>query len=244
MKREELKAEERKVTGKQVRKLRREGILPANIYGKNFDSLSIQLPIKEFEVVYSKAHETGLVDLHVGKDVHPVLIQNVQKDPISKSPVHVDFYKVNLKEKVKSTIPVVAVGEAKAVSDKIGVLLQTLNEIEVEALPTDLPEKIEVNVENLAEIDDNILVGDIATASAVEILTSPDSTVFRIGELVTKEAEELEAEEAAEAEAAAEEGAAETAEGEEKKEEGEGGEKVEEEVKEEPPAEKKDEKSE
>jgi len=244
MKREELKADSRKITGKQVRKLRREGTLPANIYGKNFKSLTIQLPAKEFETVYGKAHETGLIDLHIGKDVHPVLIQNVQKDPISKNAIHVDFYKVNLKEKVKSTVPVVDVGEAKAVSEKVGVLLQTLNEIEVEALPTELPEKIEINVENLSEIDAHILVGDITAPTGVTILTSPDSTVFRIGELVTKEAEELEAEEAAEAEAAAEEGATEAeAEGEGEKEEGE--EKpAEGEVKEETPGVKKEEQTE
>ncbi len=218
MKREELKAETRTVTGKQVKKLRREGISPANIYGKGFDSISIQLSTKDFESVYSKAHETGLVDLIVGKDTHPVLIHNVQRHPISHEAIHVDFYKVNLKEKVKTSIPVVASGEAKAVKDKIGGLMQALNEIEVEALPAELPENIEVSIEHLAAIDDHILVSDLKVPSGVTILTAPDSTVFRITELISQEAEKLEAEEAAEAEAAAEatveEGAAVEAEGE------------------------------
>lgn len=205
MKRETLAAEKRTVTGKQVKKLRREGIVPANIYGKAFESTSIQLPAKEFEAIYTKVHETGLVDLTVGKDTHPVLIHNVQRNPISLTPIHVDFYKVNLKEKVKTSIPVVPVGEAKAEKDKIGALMQSLNEVEVEALPTDLPEKIEVNVEHLAEIDAHILVSDLKVPTGVEILTEPESTVFRVTELVSQEAEELEAQEAAEAEAASEE---------------------------------------
>ncbi len=207
MKHEPLKAEKRIVTGKKVRRLRKEGIVPANIYGKSFESLSLQLPISEFEAIYTKVRETGLVDLKVGSDTHPVLIHNVQRNPLNLSPIHVDFYKVNLKEKVKSTIPVIATGEAKAEKEKIGALMQSLMEVEIEALPADLPENIEVNVESLAKIDDTILVSDLKTPDGVEITTSPDSTVFRISELVSQEAEDLEAEVSAEAEAASEESA-------------------------------------
>lgn len=207
MKREELKAEHRTITGKQVKKLRREGLAPANIYGKSFDSISIQLPIKEFESVYSKVHETGLVDLTVGKDTYPVLIHNVQRNPLSHDAIHVDFYKVNLKEKVKTSIPVIGIGEAEAEKQKVGALMQSINEVEVEALPAELPENIEVSVEHLAVIDDHILISDLKVPSGVEILTDPESTVFRITELVSQEAEQLEAEEEAAAEAAAEESA-------------------------------------
>ena len=205
MNRVELKAEKRTVTGKQVKKLRREGLTPANIYGKGFESISLQLPVKDFESIYNKVHETGLVDLVIGKETFPVLIHNVQRNPLSHDAIHVDFYKVNLKEKVKTSIPVVSVGEAKAEKDKVGALMQSLNEVEVEALPTDLPEKIEVSVEHLAQIDDHILVSDLKVPTGVEILTEAEGTVFRITELVSQEAEELEAEEEAAAEAAAEE---------------------------------------
>lgn len=217
MQRESLIAEKRTVTGKKVRFLRREGVLPANIYGKDFKSLSIQLPIKDFINIYNKVHETGLVDLKVGSDNYPVLIQNVHIEPLNRTPLHADFFKVNLKEKVKSAIPVVAVGEPKAVTDKIGVLLQTLNEVEVEALPADLPENIEINVENLANIDDQITVEEVKTPNGVSILSEPSQPIFRIGELVSEEAEELAAEEEAAAEAASEEAAAEV---EQKPEEG------------------------
>ncbi len=209
MKRESLAAEKRTVTGKRVKHLRREGILPANMFGKGIKSTSLQLPLKEFEHVYKIVHETGLVDLSFGGETYPILIQNVHEHPITHTPLHADFFKVNLKEKVKASIPIVAVGEPKAVTDKLGVLLQTLSEVEVEALPADLPEHIEVNVENLASIDDSLSLEDVKVPTGVEILAEPTEMIFRIAELVSEEAEELAAEEEAAAEAASE-----TAEGE------------------------------
>ncbi|MDO8269427.1 MAG: 50S ribosomal protein L25 [Candidatus Levybacteria bacterium] len=204
-KREKLNAEKRIVLGKKVRHLRKEGILPANMFGKGIKSLSVQLPITEFQEVYKKVHETGLVDLAIDGENHPILIQNVHIHPITHTPLHADFFKVNLKEKVKATIPIVAVGEPKAITDKIGVLLQALSEVEVEALPADLPEHIEVNVEKLAQIDENITVADMKVPADVEIMAEPTEMVFRIGELVSEEAEELAAEEEAASEAASEE---------------------------------------
>ena len=201
MKREALKVDKRTVSGKKVKKLRREGILPANVYGKEMKSASVQVPLKDFLSVYREVHETGLVDLSYDTQTLPVLIHNVQLDPRSQIPLHADFFKVNLKEKITARIPVVAVGEPTAVLDKVGLLEQPVAELEVEALPTDLPEKIEVNVEALAAVDEQILVSDIKAADGVAILNEPSQVVFKIGELVTKEMKEEIA--AAEAEAAA-----------------------------------------
>ena len=127
-------------------------------------------------------------------------------------PLHADFFKVNLKEKVKAMVPIELTGEPKAVVDKVGLLMAILNELEVEALPTDLPEKIEVEVANLANIDAQITVSDLKLPEGVETLTDPNQVVAKIGELVSKEAQELAAEEAAAAEAAAAESAAEAGE--------------------------------
>ncbi len=214
MKREKLAAEKRTILGKKVKHLRREGILPANMFGKGIKSTSLQLPLKDFQHVFSIVHETGLVDLTVDGETHPVLIQNVHIQPITHIPLHADFFKVNLKEKVKATIPIVAVGEPKAVSDKIGVLLQPLSEVEVEALPADLPEHIEVNVEKLANIDDSISLGDVKIPAGIELMAEPGEMVFRIAELVSEAAEELAAEEEAAAEAASAEGETQPSEGE------------------------------
>jgi large subunit ribosomal protein L25 len=205
MKRFKLTAEKRKITGKQVKKLRRDGILPANVYGKDIKSQSLQLPQTEFDKVFEEAGETGVIDLSVGNDTIPVLIHNIHSDYRNRV-IHADFFKVNLKEKVTATIPVELVGEPKAVTEKIGLVMEITKEVEIEALPTELPEKIEVNVENLANIDDQITVGELTKPTGVEILTDPNLVVVKIGELVTKEAQEQAAEEAAAAEAASAEG--------------------------------------
>lgn len=208
-KREKLNVTKRETLGKEVRKLRREGILPANIYGADFKSAAVQLPTKEFNHVFGISGETGLVDLEFDGQVIPVLIKNVFINNMTDEVLHADFHKVNLKEKVTTKIPVEAVGEAKAETDKVGLLEQPMMEIEIEALPTELPEKIEVNIENLAVIDDQILVSDLKAPAGVEILSDAGQVVFKIGELITKEMEEQMAADAAETEAAAEETAAE-----------------------------------
>jgi len=197
-----LSVEKRDLAGKKAKKLRKQGILPANIYGKNIKSTSVQLPLKEFEIVYKQAGETGLVELSLDKKIHPVLIHQVQRDYVSHALIHADFFQVNLKEKVKTMVPVEVVGEAKAVADKIGLLLQILNEVEVEALPTDLPEKLEVNVAHLAAVNDQATVADIKVPTGVTILTGAEETVAKISELISKEAEEQAAAEAAAAAAA------------------------------------------
>ncbi|RJQ28097.1 50S ribosomal protein L25 [Candidatus Parcubacteria bacterium] len=204
MKREKLTVNPRTALGKKVKKLRKQGLIPANIYGKDIKSTAVELPLKEFINVFNKAHETGLVDLEFDKKTIPVLIYNVQVNPVTQEPLHADFYKVNLKEKITTNIPVVAVGEPLAVTEKKGILLNSLFEIEVEALPAELPEKIEINVENLKEVDEEIRVEDIKAPANVTILTDPNQVIFKIGELITKEAEEqAEAEEAEATEAAA-----------------------------------------
>ena len=206
MKRHKLAIEKRKILGKQIKKLRREGILPGNIFGKNIKSTSVQVLLKDFTPVYKEAGSTGLVDLELDGKIIPVLIQDLQTD-YKNNVLHANFYQVNLKEKVKSAIPLEIVGEPKAVTEKIGLLMNILSEVEVEALPEDLPEHIEVNVEHLAAVDDQITVADLKVPTGVEVLTDPAQVVSKIDELVSKEAQELAAEEAAAAEAAKAEGA-------------------------------------
>ncbi len=191
--------------GKQVKKLRKEGSLPANIYGKAFKSTAITLSTKDFLSVFSEAGHSGVVDLKLGNEAIPTLVHEVTYNHISREPLHVDFYKVNLKEKVKAVVQVVLTGESAAVTEKLGMLLQNINEVEVEALPTDLPENVEVNVAHLAQVGDMIRVGDIKVAADVTILNDPEQEVARIAELVSKEAEEqAKAEEAASEAASAE----------------------------------------
>jgi large subunit ribosomal protein L25 len=208
-----LNAEARTVLGKKIKKLRREGLLPANVYGKGLSSQALQVMLSDFQAIYKEVGETGLVDLKVAGKSHPVLIKNLQMDYSSQLPLHADFYQVNLKEKVKTMVPIVLIGEAKAVSEKIGVLLQTLSEVEVEALPDKLPENIEVDVESLAEIDASVTVGDVKAGEGVAILTDPGITIVKISEPQKEEPVEVAAEEGAvEGETPAEDGKAESTE--------------------------------
>jgi large subunit ribosomal protein L25 len=187
MKYQALNAEVRTVLGKKVKQLRREGLIPANVYGKGLASQSLQVKLSDFQAVFKQVGETGLVELKVGGKTHPVLIKNLQIDYSTQTPIHADFYEVNLKEKVKAMIPVELVGQAKAVTEKLGVLLQTLSEVEIEALPDRIPENIKVNVEQLAKLGDGITAGDLKTEEGVALLTDPTVTIARIAELAKEE---------------------------------------------------------
>lgn len=210
MKHPVLNATKRTVLGKKIKKLRREGIFPANVYGKELSSVSLQMPLKDFTDVYKQVGETGLIDLMVDGEKRPVLIKNVQFEFRQHSPVHADFYQVNLKEKVKAMVPLLLVGEPKAITENLGTLLQTLSEVEVEALPEELPENIEVNIEHLAEVDDQIMISEFKVPEGVVILTDETQVVAKIAAIVVEAEPEPVVEEGAETE-----GAAPAAEGEE-----------------------------
>jgi large subunit ribosomal protein L25 len=206
MKRPQLSVEKRTVVGKGVKKLRRDqGLLPANIYGKDIASVAVQLPIKDFMATFKETGSSALVDVMFEGKARPALIHNLQVDPLTKMPLHADFFQVNLKEKVKTNVPLVVVGEAKAVTDKIGLLMQPVAEIEVEALPADLPENIEVNVEQLAAIGDQILVSELKAPNDVTILTEGSQVAIKIDDIISEEAKKQAEEEAAAAEEASEE---------------------------------------
>lgn len=212
MKKHTLQAEKRSVFGRKVKNLRRSGTLPATVYGKKIKSEALQLDGKAFQKTYKEAGETGIVELKIGETMRPVLIHDVQKDPVSDDVLHIEFFQVDLKEKVHTDVPIVLVGEAPAVLQKIGTLLAVLNEVEVEALPADLPEHIDVDVSSLSEVGQELKVSDLKLTGGVTVLNDAGLTVLKVAPLVSKEAEEQAAAEAA-AQAAAVEGQAQVAEG-------------------------------
>lgn len=220
MKKHTLIATKRELLGRKVKKVRVKGNIPATVYGKNVKSVSVSVPADTFSHTYDEVGETGLVDLSIDGSIRPVLIHNVQKDPVTWSILHVEFHQVDLKVKVHANVPLVTIGESPAVTQKKGVVLRILDEIEVEALPTDLPEKIEVDVGGLIEVNAEVKVGDLQIPKGVTVLSDGTLTVVKIGSLVTREAEAeaaAEAAKAAEVAAASAEGEA----GEDKKAEGE-----------------------
>ena len=176
-----LKAEVRKISGRKVKNLRKDGILPGNISGKKIKSEAVQVVFKDFDKVYKEAGETGLVTLEIGKEEKPVLIHNLQVNPVSDVPVHVDFLQVDLKEKVEADVPVELIGESPAEKQALGTVVQYINEIKVEALPMDLPEKFEVDTTELSEVDQAIYVKDLKVDRAkVDIKTGPDEIVVKV----------------------------------------------------------------
>lgn len=203
---QKLGVEKRETTGRKVKKLRREGILPSSIFGKGVKSLSVQIPLQDFLKVYRQAGETGIVEITVAgeKKTRPVLIKNVQFHPVKRTPLHVDLHQVDLSVKVRAMVPLIITNEAPAVREKIGALLTPAQEVEVEALPMDLPEKIAVDVSALSELDQEVKVKDLALdRNKITVLTDSELVVAKIGALISKEAEELAKEEAAKAAEAA-----------------------------------------
>jgi large subunit ribosomal protein L25 len=177
----ELKAEVRQITGKQVAQLRRQGYVPAVIYGNNTENDLIQIEAKALRKVLVQAGTHQLIALQVGnKRPRMTLARDIQIDTIKRSYMHVDFYAVNMREKVTAEVPVVLEGVSLAVKDLGGILVQGLNEVEIECLPSDLIAAIEVNIESLAEIDDMITVADLKVPDTITILSDPESMVAKI----------------------------------------------------------------
>lgn len=201
-----LHAEERTIVGKKVKKLRQDGLLPGHVFGKGVLGELVTVSAKDFLKVFTAAGETGLIDLKISKEkVRPVLVRDVQHDPITDLPIHIDFYQVNLQEKVKVPIPLVLVGEEpEAVHLGRAIVLQTLNEVEVEALPQDLVEKIEVDITSLKSIDDAISIGQLQyDQNKLTIHVDPEEIIVKLAPAVSAEVEKLLEEEAAEKAAAA-----------------------------------------
>ncbi len=201
-----LHAEERIILGKKVKRLRKDGLLPGHVFGKGLEGETVAVSSRDFLKTFHLAGETGLIDLKIGKEkVRPVLVREVQYDPVSGHPIHIDFYQVNLSEKVKVPVPLVLIGEQPE-SVHLGetIVLQTLNEVEVEALPTDLVEKIEVDISPLKLVDDAITVGQLNyDRDKLTIDAGPEEIVVKLAPAVTAEMEKLLEEQAAETAAAA-----------------------------------------
>jgi len=176
-----LKAEERAVSGRKVKVLRKQGLIPSNIFGKKVESRAVQIDSKEFQGVYKEAGETGLIELSIGGEKRPVLVHGLQVNAKTDQILHVDFLQVDLKEKVEAQVPVELIGESPAEKQSLGTVVQYINEVTVAALPTDLPEKFEIDKVDLVEVDQAVYVKDLKIDnSKVEIKTDPEELVVKV----------------------------------------------------------------
>lgn len=160
-----LETLERKIFGKKLKKLRYEGVIPANVFGPNFTSKALTVNYKDFVKLYKEAKETAVVYLQLNKEEIPVLIKIVQKHPVSDSIIHIDFRKIDLTQKIVTEVPVHIIGVSEAVSQKGGVLLTQINKLSVEALPQHIPQFIDVDISILKDIGQEIKVSDLKAST-------------------------------------------------------------------------------
>lgn len=175
----EIKAKIRKESGKKTNKLRKKGVLPAVVYGSKIKPVSLEVEAKVFEKTYNKAKGSSLLTLQIEgkKEKYLVLIHDFQKDPLTGKFVHVDFYQPSLKEKIEIKIPLIFEGESEAVKDLGGTLIKNIAELEVRALPENLPREIRVNISKLKTFQDHIKISDLEIPKNVEILKKADEII-------------------------------------------------------------------
>jgi len=216
----ELSVKPRRVLGKKVAALRRQGITPANVYGRNLESKAVEVETVVLTHLLRSGGRNVIIDLHIeGEDsLRPVMLRAVQREPATSRLLHVDFYQVSLTQKMRTEVPLILVGDAPAVAEFGGILLQSLDNITVEALPADIPAHVEVDVSTLTRLDDAVHVRELPIdPTKVHVMTDLELVVAKVAapRLVAAEEEEaVAAEAAAEGVEAAEEEAKEEKEGE------------------------------
>ena len=172
-----LNATRRDVVGKQVKALRREGKLPAVIYGRHTEPINVNLDAHSATLALGKLTSSSLVTISIDGTEYPALVREKQRDYIKNRLLHVDFLAVSLTEKIRTRVSVHFIGVSTAVKDYNAVLVKNLEELEVECLPTDLPERIDVDITALARPGDGIRVKEVKVPDTVHILNDPETMV-------------------------------------------------------------------
>lgn len=165
-----LKASKRTVTGKQVKALRRAGELPAILYGYNMDPVNISLNAHDATILLNRTTASSLVTIDLDGKEYPTLVREKQRNPVKSTYVHIDFQAVSMTEKIRANVAIQISGLSPAVKDFNAVLVNGLSELEVEALPQDLPQKIVVDISSMLKIGDGIHVRDIVVSDKVKLL--------------------------------------------------------------------------
>lgn len=203
-----LSAELRKESENNANKIRRDGFLPANIYGFGMENKNIKIKSLNFEKVFSAAGESHLINLEVdGKEPLKVIVKDVQKDPVKNNIIHVDFYQVDMSKKIHTEIILNFIGEPRAVKELGGVLIKHTDSIEIKCLPGDLVDRIDVDLSNLSNFHDSVKAGDLKLPKGIELFGDTDETIAIVLEPAKEEVKEEKveaAEEVKEGEAAGE----------------------------------------
>ncbi len=185
-----IAAEVRSAVGTGVKALRRSGKVPAVVYGHNIKPASIQVDAREVTNTLRRIGRNTLITLNVAGDQRNVLTREIQRDPIRRTIQHIDFYEVNMTEKITASIRVLTVGEPADVKSGAGVLLQERDTLEIEALPTDLIDSVTIDISNM-KIDDVVRVKDIAIPAGVKFLEELEEDVVRVNRFIEAKIEEV-----------------------------------------------------
>lgn len=172
-------AEKRDILGKKVENLRRQGFLPAVVYGKKKEAEPVAVREIDFTKLWKSAGESTIVELRLGQKTENVLIQDVALDPLKDKPIHADFYVVEMDKPVKVDVPLEFVGESEAVRAG-GILVKVLHELKIEALPKNLPHNIAVDLSALKTLEGSIKVKDLRVPNGVAVLDNLDDTVVMV----------------------------------------------------------------
>lgn len=183
----ELNTLPRTALGKANKSVRQEGKIPAEFYGHGMENKTLAVDRKEFQKVFKQAGENTVVNLVLDGKKQPCLVHDVQHDTVSGEVIHIDFYGVRMDEKLRTMVPLEFSGESPAVKELGGILNKAVAEIEVEALPADLPHSFMVDISGLAELNQSIYVKDIKASKNVKILMDADTAVVTVTEPAPEE---------------------------------------------------------
>ncbi len=172
-----LKAEKRDIFGKKLAKIRSQNKLPAVVYGPKEKNENIFVLLNDFKKVWKEAGENTLIQIEIGGKKKDVLIYEVGMDPIKNEPCHVDFYAADVTKEISAMIPVVFEGVSPAIKDLGGILVKVIHEIEVEALPKDLPHEIKVDISLLQTFEDKVTIGDLKPPAGVKLIGNSEETI-------------------------------------------------------------------
>ncbi|MBU0706903.1 50S ribosomal protein L25 [Patescibacteria group bacterium] len=176
-----LQSTTRKMLGKRVKALRKEGNLPAVLYGAGIKTRPIQTDLKVFEKLYEQTGESTLIDLTVDEEKPvKVIVHSAEKNPLTEEYEHVDFYQVDLKKKITTEIELLFIGESKAVKELGGVLIKSIDHVKVECLPNDLVHELKIDISKLNSFDDSLHIKDIELPAGIKILDKEDETVVNV----------------------------------------------------------------
>jgi len=179
-----LSAKIRKETGRKTNAIKNAGKIPAVVYGPGVKNVLVEIDYKEFQKVFKEAGESSLISLRVEgeKEERPVLVHEIQKDSVSDNIIHIDFFQASLKEEVEANVPLVFEGVSLAVKDLGGTLVKHFSELEVKALPQNLPHEIKISIDRLKTFEDHILVKDLILPEKVKVIAKADEIVVSVSQ--------------------------------------------------------------